>query len=279
MVWFKVDDDFHDHPKTWDLSSDAVALWTRAGSWSAGHLTGGVVTRDMCVRWCDNSVTSAAELVAHGLWVVTDDERYAFHDWPVYNPSRRDVEKVRKQGRLRQRSFRDRRRESREGNGVTGSVTGEVRNDRVTPPRPDPTRRVEGRGGSEVQEEQEQTPRGQPSGRGRAAAARSQPPADPECPVCRGPHPLKDCAIQEGSDAGRSRPQLGRPPDSVAKEGAEGARELMRGTMAGRPLTASPQPGHWRDPQATARAQVAGARQLRGESGGGDDGLPDEIPF
>jgi hypothetical protein len=35
VTWFKVDDSFYDHPKVFDLPDSAVALWTRAGCWSA----------------------------------------------------------------------------------------------------------------------------------------------------------------------------------------------------------------------------------------------------
>jgi hypothetical protein len=52
--------------------------------------------------------------------------------------------------------------------------------------------------------------------------------------------------------------------------------------MNGRALGAAPPAGHWRDPRATAAAQVAEARQLRGElpAAGPEEGdPPDEMPF
>lgn len=80
MVWFKVDDSFYDHPKAEDLSDSAVALWARAGSYCARHLTDGFVSHRKAARMCDNPESAISELVAAGLW-EKDADGYRFHDW------------------------------------------------------------------------------------------------------------------------------------------------------------------------------------------------------
>jgi hypothetical protein len=52
MTWFKIDDSFYDHPKVFDAPDCAVALWTRAGTWSARNLTDGFVPTGMPARFC-----------------------------------------------------------------------------------------------------------------------------------------------------------------------------------------------------------------------------------
>jgi hypothetical protein len=89
MVWFKVDDSFYDHPKAEDLSDSAVALWTRAGSYCARHLTDGFVSHRKAARMCDNPESAISELVAAGLW-EKDADGYRFHDWHEYQPTREE---------------------------------------------------------------------------------------------------------------------------------------------------------------------------------------------
>ncbi len=86
MTWFKVDDSFYDHPKVFDAPDCAVALWTRAGTWSARNLTEGFVPAGMPARLCDDPDTAIRELVRRGLWSRVKDG-YRFHDWDVYQPS------------------------------------------------------------------------------------------------------------------------------------------------------------------------------------------------
>jgi len=90
MVWFKVDDSFYDHPKTEELSDSAVALWTRAGSYCAKHLTDGFITHRKADRMCDNPATAITELVEAGLW-EKDADGYRFHDWHEYQPTREEA--------------------------------------------------------------------------------------------------------------------------------------------------------------------------------------------
>lgn len=94
MTWFKVDDSFYDHPKSFDATDAAIALWTRAGCWSARNLTDGFVPTGMLARLSQNPDAAAAELTARGLWTRARGG-YRFHDWLDRNPSRKQVEEQR----------------------------------------------------------------------------------------------------------------------------------------------------------------------------------------
>src|SRR5688572_10727414 len=94
MTWFKVDDSFYDHPKVFDAPDCAVALWTRAGTWSARNLTDGFVPAGMPARLCDDHDTAVRELVRRGLWSRTQGG-YRFHNWSRYQPSKAEVEDLR----------------------------------------------------------------------------------------------------------------------------------------------------------------------------------------
>jgi hypothetical protein len=143
MPWFKVDDKFWSHPKTGDLSDSATALWLRAGSWSAGHLTDGFIPQNV-LRLFRGRPRSAAELVAAGLWSAAEGG-FFFHDWAEYQPSREQVTAQREATKKRVTAWKDRAR-----NGVTDGVSNAyppdegngVRNAPPDPTRPDPTRPI-----------------------------------------------------------------------------------------------------------------------------------------
>ncbi len=143
MVWFRVDDGWHSHPKVLELSLSACGLWAKAGSWSADHLTDGFVPA-AAVRSLGGTAKMAAELVAAGLWTAADGG-WRFHQWEHHQPSRESVERERLQKRDRQRRWR-------ESNPSTDtsrdSSTNELRDALVSlpprarspvPSRPDPT--------------------------------------------------------------------------------------------------------------------------------------------
>lgn len=96
MAWFKVDDGFWAHPKTFMLSDAAIALWLKAGTWSAQMLTDGKVPAN-AVSIFRASGESVRELVAVGLWLETADG-FRFHDWDEYQPSA-EVEKSKRAAR------------------------------------------------------------------------------------------------------------------------------------------------------------------------------------
>ncbi|RLK47639.1 hypothetical protein C7474_2234 [Microbacterium telephonicum] len=90
MPWFKVDDQFWSHPKVVELSADAVALWVRAGSYAAQHLTDGKVTTG-ALRMLGGAREIADELVLGGLWDQVDNRTWQFRDWFDYQPTAEEV--------------------------------------------------------------------------------------------------------------------------------------------------------------------------------------------
>ena len=90
MTWFKVDDSFYDHPKIFDAPDCAVALWSRAGCYSARSRSDGFVPTGMPARLCDDPERAIKELLDRGLWRRTKGG-YRFHDWLDYQPSRQEV--------------------------------------------------------------------------------------------------------------------------------------------------------------------------------------------
>lgn len=135
MPWFKIDDGFWSHPKVLELSPEALALWVRAGSYCAGHLTDGEV-KPSILRLMGASDEHAVELTAAGLWDF-DGAVWSFHDWVEYQPTREQVKAERAATRERVSKHRTNRR----SNGVTNTVTNDVANGVSTPAptRPDPT--------------------------------------------------------------------------------------------------------------------------------------------
>jgi len=88
MPWFKVDDGFWSHPKVIELEPSSVALWVRAGSYCAQHLTDGFISRSV-VRILGHLPSDADALVEAGLWDGKPDGKpvgYMFHDWGNYQP-------------------------------------------------------------------------------------------------------------------------------------------------------------------------------------------------
>lgn len=94
MTWFRVDDGFWSHPKTLLLSTEAVALWVRSGSYCGKHLTDGFVPL-MMLPMLQGDEATANELVEAGLWITVVDG-YRFHQWREYQDTKEAVEKRRK---------------------------------------------------------------------------------------------------------------------------------------------------------------------------------------
>lgn len=96
MVWFKVDDSFHSHPKAAAASLAALGLWTVAGSWASDHLTDGDVPSHVVRSLCRGADELADELVTCGLWRRTRSG-YRFHQWESNgdggrrNPTKKEV--------------------------------------------------------------------------------------------------------------------------------------------------------------------------------------------
>lgn len=107
MTWFKVDDKFYSHRKVRTLSKGAIALWVRAGSYCADHLTDGLVHRSD-VGWLEGTSDEVQELIACGLWHA-HPEGYVFHDWDEYQPSKESVERQREGWRARKQREREKK--------------------------------------------------------------------------------------------------------------------------------------------------------------------------
>lgn len=119
MVWFNVDDGFWSHPKVLELPSEAIALWVRAGSYCAKHLTDGQVKPGV-LRILGGDRDSATELVLAGLW--TWDETtgcWWFHDWSKYQRTKDQVEADRAATKERVAKHRAKRA----SNAVTAGVS------------------------------------------------------------------------------------------------------------------------------------------------------------
>lgn len=118
-VRFQVDPDFYDHPKSIHLSDAAVALWTRAGSYSAGKLTDGVIPDSVLPRLSQTPDTAAAELVAAGLW-RRGRRCHRFHQWEHRNLTKKRVEADRQ-------ADRDRKARNRTSTPNAQVIGGDVR--------------------------------------------------------------------------------------------------------------------------------------------------------
>lgn len=110
-IRFQVDPDFYDHPKTLDASDAAVALWTRAGSYSTAKLLDGFVPDGALALLSKTPADASAELVRRGLWKRVRGG-FQFHEWDHRNLTKarveadRDYDRTRKQ-RERQSSRRN----------------------------------------------------------------------------------------------------------------------------------------------------------------------------
>lgn len=135
MPWFRVDDSFHDHPKVFDAPDCAVALWTRAGTWSAHNLTDGFVPTAILARFTSDPGTAARELVRRGLWLRVRGG-YQFHDWHDYQPTRVAVENERKLKAERQRRWRETKRRRRV-DASTDASSNASQDGAPYPPRPE----------------------------------------------------------------------------------------------------------------------------------------------
>lgn len=126
MPWFKVDDRFWSHPVTSELSDAATALWIRAGSWSACHLTDGEIPKSK-LKAFGSRMRAAQELVDAGLWSYSaTSETFSIQNWARYQPEKAQILKKREETKNRVNKHR-----TGNGNAVTESVSNTA---------PDPTR-------------------------------------------------------------------------------------------------------------------------------------------
>jgi hypothetical protein len=118
-----------------ELTDEAIALWVRAGSYCAGHLTDGEV-KPSTLRVLAADHNAATELVLAGLWDY-EDGVWKFHDWAHYQPARETVMAEREAAAERMRQLRANRKRSAE---QEANVPQKFDASSRAPSRPDPTR-------------------------------------------------------------------------------------------------------------------------------------------
>lgn len=118
MPWFKIDDKAHSHPKWLKAGNAALGLFVRAGSYSAQHLTEGIVPGVIAQLY--GTAPQAAKLVKVGLWHDSPHDcprcpqpaagDYVIHDFfeGGRNSTRQAVEEAKKRAAGRQSKKRER---------------------------------------------------------------------------------------------------------------------------------------------------------------------------
>jgi hypothetical protein len=89
VSFFAICDTFTDHPKAVKAGNAALGAWARMGSYSAHHLTDGVIPRAVCRRIASKSQID--RLTTAGLLEVQPDGDFMMHDYLDYNPSKAQV--------------------------------------------------------------------------------------------------------------------------------------------------------------------------------------------
>jgi hypothetical protein len=96
VTWFKLDDQFPDHPKMLRAGPDAGWLYVCGGCYCSRHLTDGLIPKEAVATLSTlrGATRLAARLVDVGAWHDRGD-CYEMHAYLDYNPSRDDVESKR----------------------------------------------------------------------------------------------------------------------------------------------------------------------------------------
>lgn len=115
-IRFQVDGDFYDHPKVLGISDAAVALWTRAGSYSANKLTDGFIAEHVLVTLSKTPSEAAEELRSRGLWRRVKGG-YRFHQWDERNLTKARVQADQEADRARKKAKRTATRTERQAEG------------------------------------------------------------------------------------------------------------------------------------------------------------------
>lgn len=110
MPWARIDDSFHDHPKTQALLTErggiaSVGLFTLLLSYCNRHLTDGAFS-SVTARRLGGTDAMVSLLVAHG-FVDRDGDGYRIHDFLTYSKSREKVDEERAAWKVRQARSRN----------------------------------------------------------------------------------------------------------------------------------------------------------------------------
>lgn len=106
-MWFKLDDEFHSHPKVHVAGNAGAGLWVRCATWSTSYLTDGVIPVEV-VEYFGTKV-EAARVERAGLW-VTEGTHVRIPDWLDYQPAADEVREKRREAAERMRELREKRR-------------------------------------------------------------------------------------------------------------------------------------------------------------------------
>lgn len=99
MPWFRLEDNFHHHPKVRRAGNAATGLWVRCGTYSAQYLTDGTIPAEVAHDYGRPREIEA--LLAARLWIEKDDG-FLMPDYLDYNPSAEQVRADRARARERQ---------------------------------------------------------------------------------------------------------------------------------------------------------------------------------
>lgn len=103
MPWFRVEENFHSHPKVRRAGNAATGLWVRCGTWSSNYLTDGFIPEETVREFGNRRELDA--LLATRLWVSVESG-VLMPDYLEYNPSAEQVRQQRKRDAERKRSAR-----------------------------------------------------------------------------------------------------------------------------------------------------------------------------
>lgn len=101
MPWFKLDENFANHPKVTRAGNAATGLWVRCATYCAQYLTDGHIPTDVARSY--GRPKEIDILLEVGLWVPCQDrDGYVMPDYLDYNPSKEQVLAERTANRERQ---------------------------------------------------------------------------------------------------------------------------------------------------------------------------------
>lgn len=112
MVWVRIDDKLHSHPKVlaaWEKDPASLGLYLLALSHAGAHLTDGTIDKHAVRQWVprpNRRRKAINALVEAGLWTANGDG-WEIHDYLDYNEPRNQV-------LARQHVQQERRRQNRE---------------------------------------------------------------------------------------------------------------------------------------------------------------------